>query len=332
MLVSALFACNANLQTRYEKTWLTLFDTAITVVLYTQTERSAELEFERMHTELTEYHRLFDRYNSYDGINNIKTINDNAGHAPVEISPILMELLSFACDMHDATGGNINIALGSVLDIWHTCRENAQASPSDATVPDMQTLLNAAQHTDISALVLNSVAGTAYITESEMRIDVGAIAKGFAAQRVVENAASRGITSMLLNMGGNVCALGMRGDGEPWRIGIQDPHEPSKNIGSVELCDESLVTSGDYQRYFEADGVRYHHIIDPQTLMPATGYASVTVLCDNSAFADTLSTALFIGQNESTTNLAQTNNAGILYIYANGTMHVENMKLSETSP
>ena len=122
-----------------------------------------------------------------------------------------------------------------------------------------------------------------------MRLDVGAVAKGWAVQKVSESAPE----GMLLSAGGNVCATGPKPDGSPWIVGIQDP-EGDGYICMAELSKGCLVTSGDYQRYFEVDGKKYHHIIDPDTAMPGEYWRSVTVYCTDSGLADALSTALFL--------------------------------------
>jgi thiamine biosynthesis lipoprotein len=123
----------------------------------------------------------------------------------------------------------------------------------------------------------------------------------------------------MLNLGGNVCAIGKRQDGKPWNVGIQNPNDEQSVGAVVSLTDMAAVTSGDYQRYYEVDGVRYNHIIDGTTLMPATRYASVTILSDNAGIADMLSTALFILPEDEGDALAAKYNAGVCRIYKDGT-------------
>ena len=185
--------------------------------------------------------------------------------------------------------------MGSVLSIWHDYREMAKANPEHAQVPDMDMLLKAAEHTDIHRMEIDKEASTVYLPDKDMKLDVGAIAKGYAAQRISEKLREAGVTSALLSLGGNVETIGAKGDGKPWRVGIQNP-DPSGGqsyLHALDLTDMCLVTSGTYQRYYEADGVRYHHIINPDTLMPWDEYLSVTILCRGSAKADALSTAVF---------------------------------------
>lgn len=124
---------------------------------------------------------------------------------------------------------------------------------------------------------------------------MGAIAKGYATKRLAETLKEAGVTSALLSLGGNVETIGTKADGKPWRVGVQNPDTSAAKayLHVLKLTDTCLVTSGTYQRYYEVDGVRYHHIIDPDTLMPENTYDSVTILCSDSARADALSTAVF---------------------------------------
>ncbi len=228
-------------------------------------------------------------------MNNVKTINDSAGIAPVMVDEEILDMLELSLEEYELTDGRVNIAMGSVLSIWHDYREMAKAYPENAQVPDMDMLLKAAEHTDIHLMEIDREESTVYLPDKDMKLDVGAIAKGYAAQRISEKLEAAGVTSALLSLGGNVETIGAKGDGKPWRVGIQNP-DPSGGqsyLHALDLEDMCLVTSGTYQRYYEVDGVRYHHIINPDTLMPWDEYLSVTILCKGSARADALSTAVF---------------------------------------
>lgn len=280
--------------TRYQKVYLDAFDTVSTVTLYADSAERAEECFAVLHEWLLFYHREFDIYHTYDGVNNLCTVNNRAGAAPVAVDAVLLELLVYAKRMAVLTGGCMNIAMGSVLRLWHDARESGLNDPAQAALPSMKALDAAALHMDIDHLVLDETAGTVFLADPEMRLDAGGIAKGFAAQKIVDiMAAEYGVTSMLLNIGGNVCALGTRGDGDDWHVAVQSPDDPQKKLCTLSIADRSLVTSGIYQRYYTVDGIRYHHIIDPATRMPSARFASVTVLTKDSALGDALSTALF---------------------------------------
>lgn len=300
MLMIALLLCSgcnlvekAPALNRYEGSFLDVFDTVTKVVLYDTDQESAAKRVEAIHQELVQYHRLFDIYNSYDGLNNLYTVNQNAGVAPVKVDARLLELIHFSKEMYALTGGKTNIALGSVLKIWHDYREAGIEDPEHAALPPMEALEAAAALTDINDVIVDEEAGTLYLAKPGMSLDVGAIAKGYAAQMAVDSMRADGVTSLLLSVGGNVCGIGMRADGQDWKVSVQSP-DMQGSLCMVHVNDQSLVTSGTYQRYYTVGGVRYHHIIDPATLMPAAYYESVSVLCPDSGLADALSTALFI--------------------------------------
>lgn len=289
-----LSGCRTGLQ-RWETTYVDeLFNTVTTVVGYRTSQADFLADAQAAHDRLAQLHRLFDIYHDYEGLNNLKTVNDRAGVAPVEVDPAILDLLTLAKDLYGRTGGRVNVAFGSVLSLWHRYREAGLEDPEGAQLPPMAQLEAAAAHTDIENVILDYDASTVYLADPELRLDVGAIAKGFAAERVCAALAAEGVDSLLLSVGGNVRAIGSQdGRGAPWRVGIQDPRDPGAYLWAVELTDASLVTSGSYQRYYTVDGVNYHHIIDPDTLMPAEHCTAVTVWTADSGLADALSTALF---------------------------------------
>ena len=285
--------------TRYKAEFLSLFDTVTMIVGYSESKEDFTALAERIKDKLTEYHRLFDIYHSYEGINNIKTINDNAGITPVKVDKELITMLLFAKEQYYATDGKINIALGPVLKIWHDYRESGILDPLGAEVPPRKLLEDASGHTDIEGMIIDEEASTVYLSDPRMRLDVGAIGKGYAVERTAQYFESEGISSLLLSVGGNVRAIGGKPGKkgmEPWNIGIKntDQESPDAELLNVLISGSSVVSSGSYERYYTVDGIRYHHIIDPSTLMPATYFTSVTIICRDSGLADALSTAVFI--------------------------------------
>ena len=278
-------------QKQYNATFLDLFDTVTTVVGKAESETVFRGWAQAVHDELLFYHQLFDIYNDYEGINNLKTVNDNAGIAPVTVDPEIIALLTDCKAYYDQTGGTVNVAMGGVLKIWHEARNDGINDPANAYLPDMEDLQAAAEHMDLSAVVIDAAASTVFITDPDVRLDVGAVAKGWATQRV-----SGGVPDcLLISVGGNVCATGPKDDtGTPWVVGVQDPNGGDKYLHTLTVTKGSVVTSGDYQRAYVVDGELYHHIIDPATLYPSTLWRSVTILCEDSGLADALSTALFV--------------------------------------
>ena len=289
-LVGALLVlsgCGTGMQ-RYEATYWDVFDTVTTVTGYAAGQAEFDAAAREIHDALLEYHRLYNIYESYDGLRNLKTVNDQAGIGPVPVDERILSLLQFAQTAWTETGSRVNAAMGSVLAHWHDAREQALEDPDRAALPDRSALEEAALHTDLSALELDLEAGTAFLTDPDTALDVGALAKGYA----VEQVAAAAPDHFLISVGGNVCATGPKPDGTPWTVAVENP-DGGDFLKLLYAEDRSVVTSGDYQRYFELDGVRYHHIIDPDTLEPAAYWRSVTVVAESSAAADCLSTALF---------------------------------------
>lgn len=300
-------------QKRYEASFLTLFDTVTTMVGYADSQETFTAQAQQIHDELLEYHQLYDIYNDYDGMNNLKTVNDNAGIAPVEVDARILDMLEFSRELYEETGGRVNVAMGGVLSLWHDAREAGIEDPANAYLPDQDALEEAARHADWSNVVIDEEAGTVYLADPDMSLDVGAIAKGYAVERVCETAPA----GMLISVGGNVRATGPKPDGSPWVVGIENP-DGGDFLHTLYVEDSSVVTSGDYQRYYLVDGQRYHHIIDPDTLYPATRWRSVSILCADSGIADGLSTALFTLSQEDGQKLLNAFDAEALWMTQDG--------------
>lgn len=275
------------------------FDTIITVISY----QESQAEFDEMMSYIKErfetQNKFFDIYNSYDGVNNIKTINDNAGKTPVKVDKEIIDLLEFSKEWCEKSQGKVNIALGSVLRLWHDVRTEAAAG--NVNLPSMEALEKANQHTDINKMIIDKENSTVFLEDSEMSLDVGAVAKGYATEIICDELSTK-YDNYAISAGGNVKTHGEPKDERTrWGVGIQNP-EVDENYqmvgGNTDLAfihgDKSLVCSGGYQRFFVYEGRRYHHLIDPVTLFPEEYYQGVTVLCEDSGVADALSTAIFM--------------------------------------
>ena len=301
MVLSGCGSLDEGNHTRYTESIFDTFDTHVQVVIYAESEEQFREYFTALHDRLREMHQLYDIYNSYDGINNVKTINDNAGIRPVEADQEIIDLINFSRQWSDKTGGNVNIALGPVLEIWHFYRQEALFDPENAQLPPMEDLLEANRYTDLNLVEVDEEAMTVFLPERGMSLDVGAVAKGYALQLAVDELIEKGLESAIISAGGNIRTVGSPKDGERdlWGIGIRDP-DASVMAGADDILDViyldngSVDTSGDYQRYFIVDGEMAHHIIDPHTLMPANFYRAVTVVASGSGPADFMSTALFL--------------------------------------
>ncbi len=307
---------------RYEAEFLTLFDTVTRIVGYDDSKQAFSDQAQLIHDCLEEYHQLYDIYHDYEGINNIKTINEQAGIAPVKVDRRIIDLLLYAREAYELTGGKVNVAFGSVLKLWHDHRTQGIDDPDHATLPPVAQLKEAAGHTDMDKVIIDEENSTVFLEDPEMSLDVGAIAKGYATEQVCKIATENGFDSGLISVGGNVRAIGVRGDGVKWKVGIQNPiDEDGENISQVALTDAALVTSGIYERFYIVDGKQYHHIIDPETLFPSEYFASVTILCENSGMADALSTAIFnMSFEEGKALLERLNNTEALWVFTDGTV------------
>ncbi|WP_349945628.1 FAD:protein FMN transferase [Lacrimispora sp. BS-2] len=288
-------AIGAKKEQRFHAEFLNLFDTVTQIVGYSKNKEEFTQIATDVHDELEIYHQLYDIYNDYEGIANIKTINDNAGKNPVKVDQKIIDMLKLAGEAYEKTDGKVNAAMGSVLSIWHDYRTKGIENPETAEIPPMDKLKETALHTDFSKVLIDEEASTVYLEDPDMRLDVGAIAKGYATEQVARSLEARGIDHVLLSVGGNIRAIGIRADGKPWKLDIQNPDLDSdkKAIDTLNLDGDSLVSSGDYERYYIVDGLKYHHIINPDTLMPAAYFRAVSVVCIDSGWADALSTAIF---------------------------------------
>ncbi len=284
----------------YTDSFFDTFDTIVTLVAYTKDKDEFDMYYNTVYTRMHEFHRLYDIYNDYEGVNNIKTINDNAGVKPVKVKREIIDLILFSKDWYRRTGGKVNIAMGAVLRIWHEYRQEGLDDPASAKVPPMEVLQEAAKHTDIDKVVVDTENSTVYLDDKDMRLDVGAVAKGYATEAAAQEIMSLGFESGMLSSGGNIRAIGKPLDGlrARWGVGVQDPKQSivsEQNLVDVlYFNDGSAASSGDYQRYYTVEGKQYHHIIDPKTLMPAEYCRAVTVVTEDSGVADFMSTTLFL--------------------------------------
>lgn len=295
----SMTSCSANSQKRYKASFLELFDTVTEIVGYAESEEKFTEYSQMIYDYLDDYNKLYDIYHDYEGINNLKTINDNAGIEPVQVDRKIIDLLIFSKEAYELTDGKVNIAFGSVLSLWHDHRITGLDDPSSASLPDYEELQKRALHTNISKIVIDEEASTVFLEDCKMSLDVGAIAKGYAVEKTALAINEAGFVNGMISVGGNVRTLGSKYDDKgkeiPWSVGIQNPdlNSAEATLHILNLSNYSLVTSGIYERYYTVDGKQYHHIIDPETLMPAEYFVSVSIVCPDSGLADAISTAVF---------------------------------------
>ena len=299
---------------KFEKAYFTAFDTYTTITGYASSQQEWDAVADGLYDQLWEYHQLFDIYNDYEGVSNLKTVNDNAGIAPVQVDAQIIALLLDCKAYYEATHGLVNAAMGSVLRLWHEARTAGLEDPANARLPDAEALAEAAKHTSWDTVIIDAENSTVYLADPAQSLDVGAIAKGWATQRVAETAPE----GVLLSVGGNICATGAKPDGSAWNVGVQDPDNASGYLSTCKIGKGAMVTSGDYQRYYTVDGAKYHHIINPKTGYPAEYWRSVTILCGDSGLADMLSTALFLLPLEEGKTLLKQYSAEAMWVDSQG--------------
>ncbi|MEG0806286.1 MAG: FAD:protein FMN transferase [Lachnospiraceae bacterium] len=303
--------------------FLDVFDTVTEFTAYGESEKQFKKQAELLHEKLQWYHKLYDIYHEYEGMNNLKTINDQAGRAPVKVDEEVIQLLKFSKKMYKVTNQKTNIALGGVLKEWHISREEALKHPELAAVPQKERLLEASVHADLESVVIDEEESTVFLKEKGLLLDVGSIGKGYAVQRLAEYAETIGMQHLLINVGGNIYAVGDKADNQKWKVGIQNPDSKSEvpYLKTVQIEDQCVVTSGDYQRFFIVNGKRYCHIIDPETLFPPEYCASVSIIAKDSGEADALSTALFtMPYKEGSAYVRQEQGVEAMWIFKDGTI------------
>ena len=279
------------------------FDTVIAYIEWvedgdTQYRENANKTFEKF----SYYNKLFDTFQDYENINNIKTINDNAGIKAVSVTQEVIDMLLEAKYFYDISYGKIDVTAGKMISLWHDAREigmelNTNGEYGD--IPNREELEESINHKGWDKIIIDDENNTVFITDPYVSLDVGSVAKGYATQRVAEYLVNENVKNAVIDAGGNLKALSGKYNGKEWITGIRNPNNPSLSPDDSLLTvqysgDKSAVTSGDYERAFIAkDGKSYSHIIDPDTTYTADRYRSVTIITTDAGVADCLSTALF---------------------------------------
>lgn len=278
--------------------------TVCTVNLY---DKGTKAVYDEMFARLRE---LDTTLSANSETSNVAAINHNAGISPVKASPDTLKILSTALLFSAKTGGAFDPAIGPIVKLW-------SIGTDKAAVPAPEELRNALSLVSWKDVSVDEKEGTVYLAKKGMRLDLGAIAKGYAADEVARIIAKHGIKRAMIDLGGNIFAVGEKANGKPWIIGIRDPETShGEPIASLPVTNKTVVTSGIYERFFEQNGVHYHHILDPKTGYPSDNdLVSVTIVCDVSMDADALSTSTFLlGTEKGMALLATMPNAEGIFI------------------
>ena len=268
---------------KYEKNYFYL-DTYISVKLYSnKSKKEVEDIFKEIDYLYSEYHKLTDKYNSYDNVINIYYLNEVLeNNKEIEIDPKLSKLIEEGIKYNEITNGYINIASSNLIDIWKSYIEKEEGIPLDSDL----------NNANINILDI-SLEGNIYKKNNNIKIDLGAFAKGYITELVGNYLEDIGIDKYLIDAGGNI-KVGNNYKKDNYVIGIQNPINTNEIFTKLNVNNLSIVTSGDYQRYYEYNGIRYNHIIDPYTRYPSSKFKSVTVVSKDSFLADIYSTYLFL--------------------------------------
>lgn len=231
---------------------------------------------------------LADRMDVHREDSEVSRLNREASFKPVKVSRELFEVLSLAVEVSKISNGAFDITVGPLIKLWPIYKKSGFAPP------DPEVIQRTLQKVGWRYLLLNSNDRTVKFAKEGLSIDLGGIAKGYIVDKAVEFLKSHEVRGALVNAGGDIYALGTAPHGKPWRVGIQHPREPDKLVAVLELKDQGVVTSGDYERCVIKNGIRYTHIIDPRTGFTVRETASVTVVGKSTAFIDALATAIMV--------------------------------------
>jgi len=257
--------------------------TIITVKAYGKNaDKAADKVFKRI-SELEEILTVNDTGSEIDDL------NDMAGIVEVKLSSDSLYVLNKAKEYAELSEGAFDVTIGPLVKAWNIGTDNPRVPLKD----EIDELLKLVDFRDLK---IDNANHTAYLARRGQMVDLGGIAKGYAGDEAIKVLKENGIESALVNLGGNVVVLGSKPDGNLWTVGIQNPREAAgKYLGTISVRDKAVVSSGDYERYFMKDGVRYHHILDPRTGYPAdSGLISTTIIADSAIDADALSTSVFV--------------------------------------
>jgi thiamine biosynthesis lipoprotein len=281
-------------------------DTLCTITVVSHSKVHAKRAIESGFERIAHLERLL---NYFSETSELSLINRASGNYPVKVSIETLEIIERAIEIAEYTRGAFDPTIGPLMKTWGLYGNNDEFS-----VPKKEQLQNSLQLVDYKKIKVNKADSEVYLEHEGMEIDLGGIAKGFAADKAVDAVKAQGVKSALVAIAGDIKGFGLKPGGRPWKVGIQDPrkeeHETVSSEGdvlaSLDLEGKSISTSGDYQRYFIRDGIRYHHIIDPHTGYPATEIVSVSVIAPDGYIADGLSTGIFILGREKGIRLLQT--------------------------
>jgi len=268
-----------------------IMDTYVTITVYSSDKTKGQEAIDQAAAEFQRINNLVGRFLGKNLSNpqesDVYRVNEMAGISPVQVSDDTLAMIKRAIHFAELSGGLFDITIGPIMDLWGFGGEEYHIPPEDE-------LKQALLLTGYQKIIVDEQAKTVYLPGKGMVMDLGGVAKGYATDVAVQKLRALGIKSGIINAGGNIFVLGSKPDGSPWKVGIRDPRDKNGHLAVVDVIDSAVISSGDYERYFEENGVRYHHIMDPSTGKQARGLMATTVIANNSMDADIFSTLMFV--------------------------------------
>lgn len=284
IVLSLLFLFNSSNKKGLYTTNLFYMDTYINIKIYDVDEKTKDKAFDNVDKIYKKYHELSDRYQKYDNVKNIYYINNIDINTEIEIEKELYDLIDYSVSFCNQSNGLLNIAMGNVIDVWKSYRDGEKEG-----IPTIDELKD--KNINLEDLVL--LKNNKILKKSNISLDLGAFAKGYATEVVGKYLESINIDKYIVNAGGNV-KVGNHYDNKKYKIGLEKPTKESDIYKVVNGNNIAVTTSGSYERFYEYNGESYHHIIDPNTLFPPQYMLSVSVITNDSTYADALDTMLFL--------------------------------------
>ena len=306
-----LSSCSANRLSAYKKS-KALLDTFVTITVVAASQDMADKAIEDAFDIIEKFGDLV---NFYSDKSELSAINRNAGIREVRVSPETLDIIEKALFVSEKSGGAFDPTIGPEIKLWDFLKK---VKPSDAEIRKNLPLVN------YKNIIIDRTKSTVFLSRRDMLLDLGGIAKGFAADLAVQSLKQKGISSGLVAVAGDIKAFGLKPDKKPWIVGIKNPRQKSNDdeiIARVPLSDKAISTSGDYERYFIMDGKRFHHLLIPKSGYPANTCQSVSVIADQGVMTDAFATAFFVLGPEKGLALAKEMGMDVMIIDSKGALH-----------
>ncbi len=259
--------------------------TLVSITAVTESEDRAKKAMDKAYDELDRLGRLL---NFYADDSELSTINRNAGIKPVRVSPDTLEIIQAAVYAGEQTEGGFDVTVGPIVKLWDFNKK---------IMPDAASIAKRLPFVGYRNILVDTAASTVFLKKAGVQMDLGGIIKGFAADKAVAVLKQNGIQGGIVAVAGDIRVFGRQPDGRPWHIGVQNPRQKGEDdalLATLNLEDKGISTSGDYQRYFIRDGVRYHHLLNPKTGFPESLCQSVTVIAPAATLTDPFATGIFV--------------------------------------